>query len=138
LNWRAPAAEADGGATPRNAAGGIAWQPWSAEAVSAARAARRPVLVDFTADWCASCQVNRKFSIEVPSVREKLKALNVVTLEGDYTQFPDAITRELRRFHSAGVPLVLVYPKGADTQPIMLPALLTPGIVKAALDRAAQ
>jgi thiol:disulfide interchange protein DsbD len=61
-----------------------------------------------------------------------------VALVGDYTHFPDNITAELNRYSRAGVPLVLVYPKGTDAQPVVLPALLTPGIVLEALDRAAR
>ena len=43
--------------------------------------------------------------------------------------FPDNITAELNRFNRAGVPLVLVYPKDAAAPPIVLPEILTPGIV---------
>ena len=96
------------------------------------------MLVDFTADWCLTCQVNKKLAIEIPSVRAKLKELNAVALLGDYTRFPDAITAELNRYDRAGVPLVLVYPKNPDAPAIVLPAILTPGMVLDALDRAAQ
>ena len=95
----------------KESADGIDWKRWSPEAVAQARAAGKPVLVDFTADWCLTCQVNKKTSIEISSVRTKLKSLNAVTLLGDYTHFPDAITTELNRYNRAGVPLVLVYPK---------------------------
>jgi thiol:disulfide interchange protein/DsbC/DsbD-like thiol-disulfide interchange protein len=116
----------------------IAWQPWSASAVQAARAAKRPVLVDFTADSCLTCQANKKTSLEITSVREKLKAIDAVTLLGDYTREDPAITAELQRFSRPGVPLVLVYPKEASKPPIVLPVVLTPSIVLKALDQAAQ
>jgi thiol:disulfide interchange protein DsbD len=135
LDWRVPM-ETTGAGGLKVSANGIDWQPWSPAAVAAARVAGKPVLVDFTADWCLTCQVNKKTSIEIPSVREKLKALNAVALIGDYTHFPDAITTELNRYGRAGVPLVLVYPKNPEAQAIVLPALLTPGTVLSALDRA--
>src|ERR1051325_1422616 len=87
------------------------WQPWSAAAVAKAHAEGHPVLVDFTADWCLTCQVNKKIAIEVPSVRAKLKELNAVALVGDYTHTPENISAELDRYDRAGVPLVLVFPK---------------------------
>jgi len=62
--------------------------------------------------------------------------LNAVAFLGDYTHFPEAITTELGRFDRAGVPLVLVYPKNPESQPIVLPALLTPSSVLSALERA--
>ena len=138
LDWRAPVAVKDTTGLLINAPDGIDWQRWSPEAVAQARSEGHPVLVDFTADWCLTCQVNKKTSIEISSVRTKLKEINAVTLLGDYTHFPDAITAELNRYNRAGVPLVLVYPKNPDTEPIVLPEILTPGIVLNALDRAAR
>ncbi|MGA2787708.1 MAG: protein-disulfide reductase DsbD domain-containing protein [Verrucomicrobiota bacterium] len=114
----------------------IEWQSWNPAAVAKAQAAGQPVLVDFTADWCVNCQVNKKTSIEIPSVRAKLKSMNAVALLGDYTHFTNTISAELNRFNRAGVPLVLVYPKDTNSPPIVLPEILTPGIVLNALDRA--
>jgi thiol:disulfide interchange protein DsbD len=116
----------------------IAWQPWSPAAVENARAAGRPVFVDFTADWCPNCKANKRTSIEIPSVRQKLKDIDAVTLIGDYTLEDPAIGAELQGFGRAGVPLVLVYPKDPTKPPIVLPALLTPKIVLDALDKTAQ
>jgi thiol:disulfide interchange protein DsbD len=138
LDWRTAMPDTSTTGSLKESADGIDWQRWSPEAVATARAAGKVVLVDFTADWCLTCQVNKKTSIEISSVREKIKSLNAVALLGDYTHFPDAITTELNRYHRAGVPLVLVYPKSADAAAIVLPEVLTPGIVLDALDRAAK
>jgi len=138
LDWRAPIAETEAAGSLKESADGIDWQRWSPEAVAAAQAAGKVVLVDFTADWCLTCQVNKKTSIEISSVRDKLKSLGAVALTGDYTHFPAAITTELQQFNRAGVPLVLVYPKNAGTPPLVLPEVLTPGTVLDALDRAAK
>ena len=136
LQWRQPMAAPDAAGSLKESADGIEWQRWSPDAVTAAQAAGQPVLVDFTADWCLTCQVNKKTSLEIPSVRAKLKSMNAVALLGDYTRFPDDITTELSRFGRAGVPLVLVYPKDPAVPPMVLPEILTPGIVLDALDRA--
>jgi thiol:disulfide interchange protein DsbD len=138
LDWREAMPEAAASGSLKESPNGIDWQPWSPEAVAQARAAGKPVLVDFTADWCLTCQVNKKLAVEIPSVRAKLKEINAVALVGDYTHFPDAITTELNRYAHAGVPLVLVYPKEPDAPAIVLPQILTPGIVLNALSRAAQ
>ena len=136
LDWRNAMPVADTAGSLKESPDGIDWQRWSPEAVAQARAAGKPVLVDFTADWCLTCQVNKKTSIEISSVRAKLKEINAIAFVGDYTHFPDAITTELNRYQRAGVPLVLVYPKYPDAEPIVLPEVLTPGIVLNALDRA--
>lgn len=138
LRWREPLpAEAVEGLRT-TAREGIAWERWSPEAVAQARDDGRPVLVDFTAKWCLTCQANKKFALEIPSVRAKLKEINAVSLIGDYTRFPPEITDELNRFQRAGVPLVLVYPRDAAQPPVVLPEALTPGIVLDALEKAAR
>lgn len=137
LDWRHAMPPATAGIV-KESANGIEWHPWSPDAVTSAIDAGHPVLVDFTADWCLTCQVNKKTSIEISSVRQKLKDINAVALIADYTHFPDSITAELAKYQRAGVPLVLVYPKAPKAAPIVLPALLTPGIVLDALDQAAK
>jgi thiol:disulfide interchange protein DsbD len=94
--------------------------------------------VDFTADWCLTCQANLKTSLEIASVRARLKEINALPLLADYTTFPDEMTQELRRFGRAGVPLVLVYPRQANAPPAVLPEILTPSLVLKALETAAQ
>lgn len=139
LQWRHPPRIASGQITAVDT-GGIPWQPWSVALVDQARASGRAVLVDFTADWCVTCQVNKKTSIEIDAVRQRLKERNILPLIGDYTlsSAPEAapITEELKRFARAGVPLVLIYPRDPKKPPIELPPLLTPSIVLDALDQA--
>jgi thiol:disulfide interchange protein DsbD len=137
LDWRTAIPETDATGSLKESADGIDWQRWSPEAVAQARADGKIILVDFTADWCLTCQVNNKTSLEIPSVRQKLKDINAVAFTGDYTRTPDNITTELKRYNRAGVPLVLVFPKNPDAEAIVLPEVLTPGIVLDALDRAA-
>ena len=144
LNWRHPAEAAT---SPINAQlqfgdpvkdGKIVWYPWSTEAVAAARKTGRPILVDFTAHWCLTCQVNKASSIEIDSVMKKLSAINAIVIIGDYTKKNPAIRDELTRFGVPGVPLVLVYSKDATKPPQTLPAVLTPGSVLEALEKAAK
>jgi thiol:disulfide interchange protein len=99
----------------------IDWQPWSPEAVIAARQEGRPVVVDFTAKWCATCNATVKPAFEHDTVSVKIKKMNAAAFLADYTKFPERMTEELNRFGSAGVPLVVVYPKDQSQPPIVLP-----------------
>jgi len=137
MQWRVPRGRSGGGELVTDAQG-IPWKRWSSAAVAEARLAGHPVLVDFTADWCVTCQANKKTSLEIESVEQKLTEIGAVAFLGDYTLKDDAITRELRRFGRAGVPLVLVYPADAEEPPVVLPELLTPTMVLEALSAAAQ
>jgi thiol:disulfide interchange protein len=116
----------------------VVWQPWSAQAVAKARAQGRPVLVDFTADWCVTCITLVKPALESASVRKRLGELNAVSLLADYTFTPPEMTEELQRFGRAGVPMVLLYPADSSKPPVVLPDALTAGMVLDALNRAAQ
>ena len=94
-------------------------------------------MLDFTADWCATCLVNMRTSINITSVRKKLDEINAETLVADFSNQDETIGKELEKFGRSAVPLVLVYPKDPDKPPIVLPdGYLTPGIVLDALDKA--
>jgi thiol:disulfide interchange protein len=111
-------------------------QPWSADAVAAARAQGKVVFVNFTADWCVTCKVNERAALSNDGTRALLAETGTVYMVADWTRRDDVIARELERFGRSGVPLYLVYAPGKDA-PEILPQLLTPGIVADALKRAA-
>jgi thiol:disulfide interchange protein DsbD len=138
LNWRHPVriAESNSGSLATEV-GGIAWQRWTPDAVVAARAQGKAAIVDFTADWCLTCQVNKKTSIEIPAVREKITSLGVVPFLADNTDENPAITAELAKYKRAGVPLVVVFPADPNAPAIVLPEVLRPALVLEALDKAA-
>ena len=137
LRWREPVEENIAHGSLQDSPDGINWQRWSPEAVAQARREGRPVLVDFTADWCITCLANKATSLEIPSVRAKLKELNAVALLADYTHTPANILSELKHYGRPSVPLVLVFPKDTNAPPIILPEVLTPNMVLNALNQAA-
>jgi thiol:disulfide interchange protein DsbD len=110
------------------------WQPWSAEAVARYQAQGRPVMVDFTASWCLSCQVNERVALNQPSVQKAFQEGNVALLKADWTRGDDAITQTLAALGRSGVPAYALYVPGAKT-PTLLPEALTPGIVLDALNK---
>jgi thiol:disulfide interchange protein DsbD len=95
----------------------VAWEKWSPEAVAAARAAGHPVVVDFTATSCLTCNTFVKPAFEKAPVQKKLKEVEAVTLVADYSLQPEYITKELQRFERSGVPFVLIYPKNPNEPP---------------------
>lgn len=135
LSWRSPN-YARNIATSTKSQSEVDWQKWSPELVAKVRAEGRPILVDFTADWCPNCQVNKYSSIEIEVVERKLKEINAVAMIGDFTLKDPIIAEELKRFKRYAVPLVLVYPADASKPPMILPEILTPQIVLDALDNA--
>ncbi len=130
LAARSPATEA--GLAPATQGAGPSSAAWSPTAVEAALAEGRPVLVNFTADWCVTCKINERTSLSSGGVAAAMKAANAVYLVGDWTRRDDAITAELQRHGRSGVPLYLLYSPGS-TEPRILPQLLTEGVVVEAL-----
>jgi thiol:disulfide interchange protein len=110
------------------------WQPWTPAAVSEYTSQGRPVFVDFTASWCLSCQVNERVALDRPEVQQAFANANVVLLRADWTRHDAAITRALSALGRDSVPVYLLYTPG-QSNPQMLPAVLTPGIVVDALDK---
>jgi thiol:disulfide interchange protein DsbD len=110
------------------------WQPWSQDAVSRSLAAGQPVFVDFTAKWCLSCQVNERVAFDQPEVEQAFQARNVVLMKADWTRHDEAITQALTALGRSGVPAYALYTPG-QSEPRILPEVLTPGIVEDALDK---
>ena len=128
LLWRAPASGSENAPALAQAPKGYVWQRWSEDAVTKARSDGHPVVVDFTAKWCLTCNTQVKPAFESKAVVEKLKSINAVALVADWTIYAPEITRELEKFGRSGVPLVLVYPADVNKAPLVLsePLPLTP------------
>ncbi|HEY7770114.1 protein-disulfide reductase DsbD family protein [Longimicrobium sp.] len=138
-------ARAQGASVPRavqagsaaSAEGALAWRPYSAALLEAQRDSGRIVLLDFTADWCLTCKVNERVAFGTEAVRTAIRDRDVVLLRADWTTRDPAVTRALAAFGRTSVPFVVVYPRARDAAPIVMPTLLTSGMVTGALDRAA-
>jgi thiol:disulfide interchange protein len=104
----------------------IDWQPWSLEKQEALLKEGTPVYIDFTAKWCATCQVNKKraYSEEVIKLmREK----GVVALRADKTKSNPAIDEEIRKYGRAAIPVNVLLAPGKP--PVILPEFLSPSDV---------
>ena len=108
------------------------WVDFEADAVEALVAAGEPVFVDVTATWCLSCQVNKQTSLTSDAVEAAFAEAGVTTVRADWTDQDPEITAFLDRFGRNGVPLYVLYP-GGGAEPVVLPEVLTPGIVLDAL-----
>lgn len=115
---------------PKLAALSIDWQPWSLEKQESLLKEGKPVYIDFTAKWCATCQVNKKraYSEEVIKL---MAEKGVVALRADKTKTNPAIDAEIRKYGRAAIPVNVLLAPGKP--PVILPELLSPADVLFAL-----
>lgn len=106
-------------------------EPYSEERLAALRAEHRTAFVNLTADWCLTCKLNERTTLQSDAVQKAFAEQGVTVLVGDWTRADPVITQTLARFGRDGVPLYLLYAKGGE--PRVLPQILTPKIVLDAL-----
>jgi thiol:disulfide interchange protein DsbD len=124
-------AAASSSASARGAQTADEWQPYDAAKVAELNAAGRPLLVNFTASWCLTCLVNERNAFADPAVQAVFREKGVTLMKGDWTKRDPAITQALASFGRAGVPLYVVYnSKPGSSDPVILPQLLSAGIVQ--------
>jgi thiol:disulfide interchange protein len=104
------------------------WQAFTPERLETELAQGHTVFVDFTAAWCLTCKFNEASVLESAAVREAFQRHGIVKLKADWTNGDPVITKLLQHFGRPGVPLYVLYP-GKSEEPIVLPELLTKGII---------
>ena len=96
------------------------------------RDAGTPVFVDIGADWCVTCKANEYAVLNTQGFRNLLAQTGAVYMKGDWTDVDPEIGAYLKSFHSPGVPLYVVYPRGGG-EGRALPTVLTASLVRNAL-----
>ena len=109
------------------------WRPYNAQEVAKLQAEGRPLLVNFTANWCLTCLVNERNAFADSAVQDIFRSKGVTLMKGDWTNRDPAITQALAAFGRAGVPLYIVYNgKPGSLEPTVLPQILTASVVQQA------
>ena len=83
----------------------IETEAWSPERVAELTAEGRAVFVDFTAEWCVTCQANKLQTLQTKPVVEAFDAAGVAFLVADFTNGDPTIAKELQKHNRAGVPM---------------------------------
>ncbi len=101
-----------------------AWVQFDETAISGLVAKGNIVFVDVTADWCITCQVNKRRVLETNAMMDTFGRENVILMRADWTRPSVTIASYLASFNRFGIPFNVVYgpesPRG-----LVLPELLS-------------
>ena len=114
----------------------LPWVPYNEVQLSKLRNEGKTVMIDFTANWCATCQLNTRFAIEREGVAEIVEANEVIPMLADWTEESDEIRAKLDELQSNSIPLLVIYPGDPVKEPIILRDVVTEGQVIDALEEA--
>jgi len=112
------------GVTVKNA---VAWQPYSDRILAEAQEFNKPVIMDFSASWCAPCRELEDRTFRDPEVVKRSNT-DFVMVKVDVTQKGDpAYERVLTRYGVKGVPTVIFLDnQGKELRELRLVGFLPP------------
>lgn len=131
----APSLMAAGERTGTAAADDIAWKTFDQDRIRSLVSQGKTVFVDVTADWCLTCQANKRFVLSKAAIARRLNE-TTVPMKADWTRPNPAIGAYLASYGRYGIPFNIVYGPGAPSG-IALPELLSAADVDGALTKAA-
>lgn len=83
------------------------WQPYSEELLQKAVQDKKPVIIDFWAEWCAACHELEQFTFTDKEVRAL--SANFVLLKFDATKDSDQMRYLKSKYNIQGLPTVIFY-----------------------------
>jgi thioredoxin:protein disulfide reductase len=90
--------------------GSLMWQHDEKIATELAKTEKRPLIIDFTAEWCAACKELAKETFSDPRVMEKAVAAKFVAVKVDATNDEDPQVDAVKgKYKVVGLPTVVIY-----------------------------
>jgi thiol:disulfide interchange protein DsbD len=111
------------------------YRPYSPELVEELQQQGHRVFVDFTADWCTICKINKFNALHKDEVMKAFQEQNVVTLRADWTSRDEVIAGVLADYGRRGVPVYQLFDDTPGSRATLLPETLYPDTIFEALDK---
>jgi thiol:disulfide interchange protein DsbD len=115
----------------------VQWASYSPSALEAARIARKPAVLDFTADWCAKCKDLDESTYSDAQVAERFKRF--VAVKADYTRTDNPqVVALAKQYDVRGLPTVIfIGPDGQERRELRLTEFAPPKQFLELMDKAA-
>jgi len=85
---------------------GVSWQPYSQETFTKAMAAKKPIIIDFYADWCTPCRELDKKTFHDKEVVKESEKFIMIKVDLTKEANPDVL-QLLKKYDVKGVPTVI-------------------------------
>jgi thiol:disulfide interchange protein DsbD len=109
--------------------------PFDRQAISAAVDADRPVLIDFTADWCLNCKTVENTVYRDSRVGRLVRDKNVLAIKGDVTDAGSAAALMLEQeLGEPGVPVSVLFVPG-QPEPVRFHGVFSADALVAELEK---
>ncbi|MCK6527546.1 protein-disulfide reductase DsbD [Myxococcota bacterium] len=102
-------------AATAEAGGAIPWMSSEPEAAALARQSQRPMMIDFTAEWCVACKELEHYTFTDPKVIDAARRFVPVTV--DCTDPDPAVDEVKRRYGVVSLPTIVFVDSAGNPKP---------------------
>ena len=111
------------------------WKPFAPEAIPALIQQGKIVVVNITAKWCLTCQVNERHFHPGEPLYTLLNTPHVYAMQGDWTKRDSVISSFLTTHARSGIPFTMVFGPGAP-EGLVMPEILREKTLRDVLQKA--
>jgi thiol:disulfide interchange protein len=85
------------------------WEAFSETKIKSYLDQKRPVFVDFTADWCVSCKAFEKAHLNTAEMIDLFDKTQFVAMQADLTKEDEALWDFLAKYNRSGIPAYFLF-----------------------------
>lgn len=92
----------------------LKWNEFSTQAMDLSLQEGRPVLLEFTADWCVNCKVLEKMTYSDKAVIKAAHLVNLISYRVDMTDFDEEQKMTLEHYGGTALPYAVLFDKDGN------------------------